>query len=589
MRDVTPPTLLTEWARLLIGALRRAGVRDVVLSPGSRNTPFTWAALQDAELRCRTIVDERAAAFFAVGHARVTGRPVLLVCTSGSAAANYWPAVVEAAESGTPLLILTADRPLELQHAAAPQTIDQVRIYGAFARAFFDLGTPDAHPAMLAAVPRIAAQAVLAATSPAPGPVHLNARARKPLEPLTAEDDVAEALRARVDALLAATPAGHGARLAPDPAAIDALAGACRRARRGLIVPGPESPWRAVSAAALAAAAEATGFPVVAETASQRRLAGGVAVLDGFEALLGSPRFRDAYAPDLVLHVGRPPTASGWNPWLRTGPERWVLAAGGWPDPWNGATVVHAEPGAALEALAGALAGASADGAADRAGWRDALARASREARAAIEAALDERFSEGAAVRAAAASVPDGGLLALGNSLPIREADVYVPAADRDIVVWSQRGANGIDGLIAGAAGAAAAAGRPATLLLGDVSFAHDIGGLAAARDAGADLAIVVLDNGGGRIFEQLPLAATLGDDPAFRAWLTPPRIDFEAAAAAYGLPFAGVADGDALRGALEEAARAGGVTVIRVVVPAEGPVAEERDLVRRIEARLFP
>jgi 2-succinyl-5-enolpyruvyl-6-hydroxy-3-cyclohexene-1-carboxylate synthase len=192
---MSPPGLLTEWARLLMASLRAAGVRDVVLSPGSRSTPFTWAALQDAGLRCRTIIDERSAAFFAVGQARLTGLPTVLVCTSGSAAANYFPAVVEAAESATPLVLLTADRPFELQHAAAPQTIDQTRLFGDYARRFFELGMPDADPAMLEALQRMAAQAVLASRSPLPGPVHLNARARKPLEPAGGHDDGTDRLR----------------------------------------------------------------------------------------------------------------------------------------------------------------------------------------------------------------------------------------------------------------------------------------------------------------------------------------------------------------------------------------------------------
>jgi 2-succinyl-5-enolpyruvyl-6-hydroxy-3-cyclohexene-1-carboxylate synthase len=148
-----PANLQTEWARLLLASLARAGIQDVVVSPGGRSTPFTAAALRDPNLRVRTVIDERSAAFFAVGHARMTGRPVLLICTSGSAAANYFPAVVEASESATPLLVLTADRGLELQHAAAPQTIDQTRLFGGYARAFFELGAPDAHPLMLQAVP----------------------------------------------------------------------------------------------------------------------------------------------------------------------------------------------------------------------------------------------------------------------------------------------------------------------------------------------------------------------------------------------------------------------------------------------------
>ncbi|HSU38678.1 MAG TPA: thiamine pyrophosphate-binding protein, partial [Polyangiaceae bacterium] len=182
------PTLLTEWSRLLLGTLARAGVEHVVLSPGSRSTPFAWAALNEPGLRCHSIWDERVAAFFALGQARVTGRPSLLLCTSGTAAANYYPALIEASLSHLPVLVLTADRPFELQHASAPQAIDQIKLFGDSARAFFELGAPDAAPSALQGLVRSVSHAVHRSRNENPGPVHLNARARKPLEPVTPED-----------------------------------------------------------------------------------------------------------------------------------------------------------------------------------------------------------------------------------------------------------------------------------------------------------------------------------------------------------------------------------------------------------------
>jgi 2-succinyl-5-enolpyruvyl-6-hydroxy-3-cyclohexene-1-carboxylate synthase len=198
--------LLSEWSRLLLGSLARAGVEDVVLSPGSRSTPFAWAALNEPAFRCHSVADERVAAFFALGQARVRGRPSLLICTSGTAAANYYPAVIEASLSRLPLLILTADRPFELQHSAAPQAIDQIKLFGEAVRAFFELGTPDAAPSALSGVVRSVAHAAHRTRFPEPGPVHLNARARKPLEPLQAHDAASVALRANVDELLARGP-----------------------------------------------------------------------------------------------------------------------------------------------------------------------------------------------------------------------------------------------------------------------------------------------------------------------------------------------------------------------------------------------
>ncbi len=599
---MTPPaTLLTEWARLLLGSLRAAGLRDVVLSPGSRSTPFTWAALREPGLRCRTLIDERSAAFFALGHARMTGRPVLLVCTSGSAAANYFPALVEAAESAIPLLVLTADRPLELQAAAAPQTIDQVKMFGDFARAYFDLGTPDPDPRVLRAIPRIAAQAVLASRSPVPGPVHLNARARKPLDPVEPGTEPERTLRAAVDSLLDRVPAGARPGAAPpDTDAVHALAVACRDARRGLIVCGPATPPEAVTPETIAEVARATGFPVAAEAASQLPFGGleASALMDAFGSLLEVPALVEALAPDLVLQVGRPPTASAWHAAVDrwTGTDRYILAAHGWPDPSGTATaVIHGAVEETLRALVRELEGGgraigaeSSDAAADRTSWKDELRQRSGRARSIIENALADGFSEGAAVRAVVDGLPRGAVLALGNSLPIREVDTFVPAGDRGLGVWFQRGANGIDGLISGAAGAATATGRPTTLLLGDVSFTHDIGGLASAGDLPAPLTVVVLNNGGGRIFERLPLADTLAAHPdAHAAWLTPPGVDFGAAAAAFGLPFARAHDAGSLAAAQEELRETGGV--LEVIIPAGGTTEHQREVRRRLEAELRP
>jgi 2-succinyl-5-enolpyruvyl-6-hydroxy-3-cyclohexene-1-carboxylate synthase len=593
--------LQTAWARLLLGSLRMAGVRDVVISPGARSTPFAWAALQEPGLRCRTVIDERSAAFLAVGHGKVTGEPALLICTSGSAATNYLPAVVEAAESATPLVLVTADRGLELQHVAAPQTIDQTKLFGHHVRAFFDLGAPDAHPRMLRAVQRIAAQAVLTARAPTPGPVHLNARARKPLEPDAGQGPDADGVRETVDRLLAAgAPAGHAAVPAPAPDAIRTLAAACREARRGLIVCGPAHLARAPDAARVAALARATGFPVVAEPASQVRFAAGIEPghwMDAFSTLLALPGFRETAEPDLLIQLGRPPTAAGWGDYV----DRWadaarhVIAPHGWPDPWSSArTVIHAPVEAAVDALVRALAdggpapaGSSAgDTDPARAAWRERLDRANGTAWRVIEAALADGFPEGAAVRAAVDAVPDGGVLALGNSLPIREVEMFVPATTRALPVWTQRGANGIDGLISGAAGAALASGRPTTLILGDVSFAHDVGGLAAAGAVATPFAIVVLNNGGGRIFERLPIADHIPTG-AFDAWLSPPTVDVAVAAAAYGLPHRRAADVHSLAQALADAGRTDGATVVEVAVPGDGTTAHQRALLRALEAEL--
>jgi 2-succinyl-5-enolpyruvyl-6-hydroxy-3-cyclohexene-1-carboxylate synthase len=578
--------LLTEWSRLLLGTLARSGVEHVVLSPGSRSTPFAWAALHEPKLRCHSIWDERVAAFFALGQARISGRPSLLLCTSGTAPANYFPAVIEAALARVPLLVLTADRPFELQHSAAPQTIDQIKLFGDAARAFFELGLPDPAPSALSGVVRSVAHAVHLARFADPGPVHLNARARKPLEPSNAADPAALALRATVDGLLARGPAvTKGAGLHAD---LTRVSQAIRDTARGLIVVGPQDAHDRAAAAQIAQLGVVTGFPVLCEGTSQLRFAADLPAeaqrIDGFEWLLQSERLRERLRPELILSFGAPPTSAAFERFLSrefTG-RRFVVAAHGVPDPHALASEILSA-GAARTAhdLAAALEHQPPRDSGARAAFRAHWVEANRAAWQAVDRELArsaEHLSEAVAVRTVLDHVPDPCTLAIGNSLPIREVDAYVPCSARRIRVLSQRGANGIDGLISGAAGAASLSGEPTVLLLGDVSFMHDVGGLAAARESQGPFVIVIIDNGGGRIFEQLPIYGELSQAPKLaRFWLTPPAADLNHAAALFGHQFQRIADASEIGPALGRAASFAGTSVIQIVVEASSSRASER------------
>jgi 2-succinyl-5-enolpyruvyl-6-hydroxy-3-cyclohexene-1-carboxylate synthase len=584
---VNPRNLLGEWARLLVGSLARAGVRDVVLSPGSRSTPFAWAALREHELTCHTLIDERSAGFFALGQARLSGRPSLLVCTSGSAGAHYLPALVEARQAFLPLIVLTADRPFELQDCAAAQTIDQTRLFGDHAKKYVELGEPDADPSALRALARKASQAVHAARWPEPGPVHLNARARKPLEPQPATSESERALRTSVSALLERGPTlAASGDVSPDPAAIAAVAHACRDARRGLLVCGALPASRSDQAAAVTELALALGFPLLCEAPSQLRLALPDVrleslVCDAFDLLLGA----SALDPDLVVELGPPLTSGALERHLAAHPEleRHVIAPFGWPDPASSArTLLAANLAAGASALRAAL---GTDFDRERsAGWRATVSTLNALAWRSIEAELAKNgLSEGVAVRAVVDSLAPGAVLVVGNSLPVREVDQFCRARAGGVRVSCQRGANGIDGLISGAAGAALAARAPTTLLIGDVSFLHDVGGLLAARAVETPLVIVVLNNDGGRIFEQLPLAALpeVGENELL-SWITPHGLELKHAAALYGHAYAKITLREELESALRSARERAGCSVIEVIVPPHGA----RDLARRIHER---
>ncbi|HEU5054910.1 MAG TPA: 2-succinyl-5-enolpyruvyl-6-hydroxy-3-cyclohexene-1-carboxylic-acid synthase [Kofleriaceae bacterium] len=517
------------WAELLLASLREAGCGELVVSPGSRSTPLVMAAAR-LGIGCHVLVDERTAGFFALGRARASGAPSGLVCTSGTAGAHYLPAIIEASLARVPLVVLTADRPPELHGCAAPQTIDQQHLYGRFTRGFADLGVPEAADSALVGVRRRAAQMVALARGPEPGPVHINVPARKPLEPTGSGEEARVAARvAELCARPIARAAPAAARVGDD--VIEEIGRALGRARRALLVAGPaplDQP-----AGPLAELARASGLPLLAEVTSQLRFTGeepAPGLCDRFDLLLRAPGWSAAHRPDLIVEFGAPPTSSAYAALVAAaGCQRIVVAPQGWSDPHGTAQLLVQAP---VAEVAGRLA---AQVTARPGGWTEAWVAASRRAGAALDR-LAVAGGEHAAVRAAIGALPDGALLMLGNSLPVRTAEAC--AADRRrIGVLHQRGAAGIDGLIAGAAGAASAARRPTAVLLGDVSFAHDLGGLAAARLAGAPLAVVVIDNGGGRIFEQLPVARAAGGAELLeRFFLTPPAVDVAAAAAAFGL-----------------------------------------------------
>lgn len=584
--------LQTGWAELLIDGLARAGIREAVVSPGSRSTPLALAAVRHEGLRVRAIVDERSAAFFALGQAKTTGVPSLLVCTSGTAGAHYYPAVIEANRSYTPLVVITADRPPELHGNAAPQTTDQVRLFGAYPRGYFELGLPDDDAGALRAVRRKAAQAVFVSRYPTPGPVHINAWFRKPLEPGAPGTD--RELETRIAAIRDEPfPATHGGAPSPDEEGVRALSEACLDARRGLIVCGPAPLARIRSRAAVVELAETLQYPLLAEGTSQVRFTGILRPLrcDGFDTFLRAPSFRDGHRPEIVIQIGAPPTSKGWERYIRAHPlcPRFVIAPHGWNDPQNTATAFIA---GRIEEVAARLKETMGGGAyTPPSRWTEDFAAAdglvwrfADEWLRAEEGALTKR----ALARAVVSSLPDGSILALSNSLPIREVDAFCPGSMKNAGVWHQKGVNGIDGLISGAAGACAAGGGPVTLYAGDLAFLHDLNGLAAARGLDHPFVIVVAQNNGGRIFEQLPIASS----PEVKGrmldfWTTPHDLDFSHAAALFGHGYRKVRTERDLRGALAEAHRSKGCSIVEAIVPPSAAAEEHLRLTAAVQEAL--
>jgi 2-succinyl-5-enolpyruvyl-6-hydroxy-3-cyclohexene-1-carboxylate synthase len=580
------PNVSTLWGRVLADELARCGLRHAVIAPGSRSTPLVVALAEHPDVFDHSVIDERSAAFVALGLARATGRPAAVVTTSGTAAANLLPAVLEADRAGVPLLLLTADRPPELRDAGDSQSADQVKLFGDRVRWFHLVAEPAADDGRLRYLRSTACEAWARAAGSGgpPGPVHLDLPFRKPLEPTPVAEGEAGALPAGFDPEApgaAGRPGGAPwrrlsvGRPAPDPEVVEelglALAGALAGAERPLVLAGaldlsevespagarPEGPLGLRQA--LAALLAALPLPVWAEATSQLRLApldegggdpdrgetAGGAVIGTAGLLLGSGRLAEAARPDLVLRLGEAPL--DWP--LRRFAER--LAAEGVPqwaiDPWGRrrdpehavARTVAADPALLLRAVAGWLARHRPAPATDP-GWLPLHRAADRAAREALDRAMagrDDLF-DGGVLHRLGRHLPEDAALVLSSSMPLREAESFLISSERPADVFANRGLNGIDGVTSTAVGVAAgrrAAGESRTVLVtGDVAFAHDLSGALAAARSGSDLVVVLLDNGGGAIFDHLPAAGLLG--AAFERHLaTPPGADLGAVARGLG------------------------------------------------------
>jgi 2-succinyl-5-enolpyruvyl-6-hydroxy-3-cyclohexene-1-carboxylate synthase len=559
-RDAT-----TAFARALADEWARAGVSKACLAPGSRSTPLALALADDPRFRLHVHVDERSAAFFALGAAKATGVPTVVLCTSGTAAANFHPAVLEAHHSRTPLIVCTADRPPELRDTGAGQTIDQVGLYGGAVRWFCEPGVPDDRPGAGAVWRSIAARAATEASGPPAGPVHLNLPFREPLVPTGAELVPAPG---RADGRLW-TMTARAAR-SPDRATIDRLARAVRENARGLIVAG----WgTGASPAAVERVATTAGWPVLADPLSGLRR--GPHAVSTYEALLRVPGFADHHRPDLVLRLGAMPTSKLLTNWLAADvPQLLVDPDDAWLDPGRGAIerlAVDEEP--LLAALDDAL---EPDARAVTA-WLDTWHAAEHLARSALDELLDgwETLFEGRIARDVVDGLPDGATLLVASSMPVRDVEAF--ARPREGVRFlANRGVSGIDGFVSTALGAAAASRGPVVALLGDLCLLHDINGLLGATGRDLDLTLVVLDNDGGGIFSFLPQAEL----PEHFELLfgTPHGVDLAALAAVHGVSADRVEKAGDLPAALDAAVAGGGVRLVIVTTERSDNVARHRE-----------
>jgi len=592
-----PPSV--AFATALVDALADAGVHDACVSPGSRSTPLVLALHAEARIALHVHLDERSAGFFGLGLARASRRPVALVCTSGTAAANLLPAVVEAGLTRVPLVVLTADRPPELRDRGAPQTIDQVHLFGRHARWFAEAPVPDGSAGLRRVAAALGARAAAVAAGSPPGPVHLNLPFREPLAPAAPlVPRPAAPLVPRPAAPLVPRPAARAtafrewrAAVRPAPEAVARLAEAVARHERGVVVCGPLDDPDAADA--ITALARAAAWPVLADPTAQLRRGAHVVpdaplVAHG-DLLLGDAGFAGRHTPQVVLRFGAPPTSKAVGRWVEAAAPEAVFCVDpddGFRDPDHVATdFVRSDPAPLCDALVRA-----AGRPARRAGspWLDAFRTAEAAAARAVARTVDgdPTLLAAAAVRTLGACLPEGVLLYVANSMAVRDLDAFLPAAAGPARVLANRGANGIDGLVSSALGAAAS-GAPTVLWTGDLGLLHDASGLLTASRAGHPLAIVVLDDDGGGIFSHLPVAA-LGEAVGFeRLFRTPHGRDLLRLCRGLELEAVEVRTRDHLRAALKDALARPGASLVRVPIDAQRNLEQHRRVRRAVAGAL--
>jgi 2-succinyl-5-enolpyruvyl-6-hydroxy-3-cyclohexene-1-carboxylate synthase len=574
-----PTNANTALASAFVEELARGGLRLAVVSPGSRSTPLAVALWRAPEIEVTVIVDERSAGFFALGAAQASGTPVALLCTSGTAVANYHPAVCEADESALPLVVLSADRPPELRGIGAGQTIDQVKLFGSSVRWFCEVGTHAADDDGLLHYRSVACRALAAARGETrPGPVQLNLPWREPLAPVAVEGAVTATDPLALDGR-EGRPLTAVTRIDLEPSAflLEEVAGHVGDAISGVIVAGRQLDPELREP--LAHLARASGFPILAEPTSQLRCGphDRSRVISTYDLLLRDEHFARSVVPDLVLRFGEMPTSKPLRQWLAaSGADQIVVDPyGGWNEPSRrAAALLRADP---IELAAGWAARLEGEERAAPTAWIDAEAAAS--------AALDQALGAGGPItepalhRALGRAHADGDLVYTASSMPIRDQEAFLATEDTDLLFLCNRGANGIDGLISSGIGAARASGRPTTILSGDLGLLHDLGGLAALRDVSTPVRIVVIDNDGGAIFHFLPQERALAGEE-FEALLGTPRgIDAARAAALFDLPHRRLETLDELPSAL-----AAGTGLIEVKVDRQAHVEAHRRLAARVQ-----
>ncbi len=537
---------MTNYVAALVDELYQLGVREVVISPGSRSTPLSLLFCEHGFTTFLQI-DERSAGFFALGIAKARARPVVLVCTSGTAAAHYLPAVIEAAYSQVPLLVLTADRPPELRQVGAPQTIDQNRLFGGFVKYYEELAVPEDRVA-LCRYARVAMQkAYTSVLTGAYGVAHINVPLREPLIPDWQQLDFTQGRCQE---------------------RFESLTGECRftieqsmfKDKQGLILCGGDA-YADYQESVLALGARLKA-PVLADPLANIRNYAADIIIDSYDVFLKNDAVQQALTPDYIIHFGQVPVSKRLQQFVALQREALYLQVADSFTYRNPALSTKKYIVAPAKSFAAAITDENTDSR-----YLDKWLTLQKQARSHLNKARDERgLFEGKVVQMLQDLLPPGSLLAVANSMPIRDVDYFFAARAQAVKILCNRGTNGIDGTVSTALGMATA-DKPTVLLTGDLAFYHDLNGLLIGKTHNLNLVIVLLNNDGGGIFRYLPQCGEKQFDYLFR---TRHGLQFSGLETLYGLNYYEAVGYEDFSTAFHQALAAGGISVIELKIDLE-------------------
>lgn len=570
---------LTRYVANFVDELSKSGLTDVVISPGSRSTPLAMTFAEHPDIKEWVVLDERSAAFFGLGLAKQTKRPVALVCSSGTAAANYFPAIVEAHQSRVPLIALTADRPHELRDVGAPQAIDQIKIFGSYVKDFHEMALPESTEDMLKYAQTRAARAIHQAISGNAGPIHLNFPFREPLVPDFSLEHVWG------DPIREPYTIWHDGKKKLSEEFIKHLAERFTSAKKGVIVCGPQVEQDLAEAVALLA--ESYGIPILADPLSQIRSGTHSTknVIEGYDAFLRGGKIRQSLKPEYIIRFGAMPVSKAFLFYVKENQDisQFVIEEEmGYREPVGNPTeFIYTDP----ISFCSDLVEANTHLYADETEWLQKWKTLNEIAKHHLSNASDEELTEGEAVKKLMEVIPNHSSLYVGNSMAIRDVDTFFMTGDKRLSILANRGANGIDGMVSSGVGAAAS-GKPVTLLLGDLSFYHDMNGLLAAKHYNLNITILVVNNNGGGIFSFLPQSA---NEKHFEALFgTPLNLDFEKAIDMYQGSYRNPQSPAELKEALLESYNEDGLSVVEVKTDRQENLLWHRQLWKNIEEEIL-